>query len=382
MPFATPIPMPLPLDPAAADAARRLLIVRPSALGDVARSVFAAASIRASFPSVSVDWLVDRRYADAVSAHPAVHAVVPFDRSRRRSLPTLLRGLRAGGYDTVLDLQGLARSAVFTRWTGARRRYGHASAREGAWLAYRPRVGRWPWQDGGSGSGTEPQGQTSTGEHAVHAVQRLLCAAGIEPLRDPRLYPPDEGEARARAAGVPRGPGVLAVAPTAQWGSKQWPIECWIELARAVVPSCFERLLVVAAPHEQDRVRPLLDAVPGAVAPSLGVGGAMAAIRGAGLLVGNDSAPLHLAVGLGVATVSLFGPTDPGRVGPINFWGATPAGMLSPTRHRVLRAPPPPGLANAASADRAYRRLRDDDTWMRGLPVAAVRAAVEAAAPA
>ena len=367
MPLPTAIPTPLPLDPAAPDAARRLLIVRPSALGDVARSVFAAASVRASFPSVEVHWLVDRRFADVVAAHPAVDAVVPFDRRRKRSLWGLLKRLRGGGYDTVIDLQGLARSAAFTWWTRAGRRYGHADAREGAWLAYRPRVAGPAWA-GGSGG------------HAVHDVERLLCAAGVEPVRDPRLYPPAAGVAEAAASGVPRGPGVLALAPTARWGSKCWPMPRWVALARALVPSRFERLLVVAAPHEQARVRPLLGAVPGAgvaACPELSVGGTMAAIGGAGLLVGNDSAPLHLAVGLGVPTVSLFGPTEPSRVGPINFWGQTPAGRLTPETHRVLRAPAPPGVE--AGGGRGYRSLGDDDAWMRGLPLDAVVAAAEAA---
>jgi ADP-heptose:LPS heptosyltransferase len=99
------------------------------------------------------------------------------------------------------------------------------------------------------------------------------------------------------------------------------------------------------------------------VFPRTTVGQSMAVIAGADLVVCNDSAPLHLAVGLDRPTVSLFGPTDPAAVGPYDW---------SPrdTRHLVLRP------SEAQGQTYQYRRHRDDDTLIRKLSMERVRAAV------
>ena len=126
--------------------APRILIVRPSALGDVSRTVGCAVELRRQFPQAEIHWLVARAFADVVRHHPAVDAVVLFDRAGLRKFGrswratrdglAFARQLRRAGYDRVYDLQGLFRSGLFTRLTGAPYRCGFANSREGAAMFY------------------------------------------------------------------------------------------------------------------------------------------------------------------------------------------------------------------------------------------------------
>lgn len=331
---------------------KRILMVRPSALGDVARTVGCLATLRRAYPRAEVHWLVNRAFADAVRHHPMLNDVVRFERHRAGSLPALMASLRRSGYDLVVDLQGLARSGLLTWCTRAGRRVGFADAREMGWLGYnvRHRV-------------------DASVVHTVDRMHGLLAADGLTVEPDLRLYVGDEDaawrDAWAAEQGVTAG-GYACVAPTAQWGCKCWPVERYTELARRLAehPATAGRVVVLAAPHEHARLSPLIDALgERAVLPETTVGRLMAVIQGAAVLVCNDSAPLHLAVGLDRPTVSLFGPTDPAKVGPYVWTG-------QPDRHRVLRA------AGAAGQTFNYRAHRDDDTLIAEVPTDQVWQAV------
>ena len=350
--------MPPPPSPATAPHPRspqRVLIVRPSALGDVSRTVPCLVALRHALPKAQIDWLVNTAFADAVSAHPMLNDVIPFNRQNPRSIPGLLRRLRAQRYDLVIDLQGLARSGLFTRATGAARRIGFANAREGAWLAYNEKH-------------DQPRDL-----HTVDRMRGLLNAAGFPGPADLTLYVP-AAAARDVAAATANWKGPYAcLAPTARWGCKCWPVERFAAVgADALASGRVQRLVVVASPQERRRVQAgFAAALPADLRdrvtyPDTHVSTLMAWIAGARALLGNDSAALHLAVGLNRPTVSLFGPTDPARVGPCR-WTPTHAPAAE---HRVIRAPGTEGRTIK------YRRHKDDDTLMRDIQIATVRDAL------
>jgi len=336
----------------------RVLLIRPSALGDVSRTVPCLVALRHALPHAHIDWLVNASFADAVAAHPMLDGVVPFDRQHPRAIPALLRRLRAQRYGLVVDLQGLARSGLFTRATGAGRRIGFANAREGAWLAYNEKHA------------------LPRSLHTVDRMRGLLDAAGFPGPADLTLYVP--AAAALAVAGVTAAwdgnldGGYACLAPTARWGCKCWPVERFAAVgADALSTGRVDRLVVVASPRERDGVRgAFADALPAGLRdrvlyPDTDVGTLMAWIAGARALLGNDSAALHLAVGLNRPTVSLFGPTDPARVGPCRWTPDT----VPAAKHVVIRAPGTVGRTIK------YRRCKDDDTLIRGIELGDVREA-------
>ena len=293
---------------------RKILILRPSALGDVCRTVPLAVSLKRAFPSAELHWLVQRGFEDAVSAHPAVDAVIPFPRTEatlanlinkpraRGQLAEMLRRLRPEHrFDIAIDAQGLLRSGLFTRFTGARVRIGERHAREGAHLAYTHRVR------------IDPQ------THAVDRMLALLDPLNITPIDDIKLHTPAHARHTAEPL-LPEEPYAV-VAPTARWEGKRWPIERFISITRHLTDERNLRVAVVASNTERTQCAPLLNAFAGdhRVADLVGrttVGQLMAIIEHAAIVIANDSAALHIAAGFDRPLIGLFGTTRPSRVGP------------------------------------------------------------------
>jgi lipopolysaccharide heptosyltransferase I len=286
----------------------RILLVKPSALGDVCRSMPALASVRAAFPQAEIDWFVQDDFVDAVRAHPALRAVVPFPRRawKRWWTPASVRGvvglrrqIRDAGYDLVFDLQGLLRSAIFAQAAGGARRVAWRDAREGSgWLASERHARR-------------------GGPDATEVMLALLEDAGVPALRDPRMHVPETARqawrAQRDAMELHR---YVALAPTSRWSAKRWPAERWRALAERLA-SRGTRVVLLGAGSERDQVRACMPK-EGAVdlCGTLSLGAWLAAIEGADAVVANDSAATHAAVGLGRPLVAIYGATDPAAVGP------------------------------------------------------------------
>jgi heptosyltransferase-1/heptosyltransferase-2 len=278
-------------------------------MGDVARTVPALASLRAAFPEARIDWLVQNGFEPVVGNHPALSNVITFPKKhlvaalkqlRLGPLRTFTRSLRETGYDMVFDLQGLARSGYLAWASGAPLRFGQANARELGWLGYNRRV------------------HVSNDVHVVERMLRIVALAGVTPLHDMRLYTSDAH--RAWAVATLGTPAPVVLAPTSAWASKQWPAERFVALAEAMLARG-HRVAIIGGPGEEAKVRPLVELAGRRpeVLNLIGrtsVGQMMAAIQHAALLVGNDSAALHMAVGFSRPMVALLGATVVGRGGP------------------------------------------------------------------
>lgn len=286
---------------------KRILIIRPSALGDVARSVPLAAALAGWWPDARIDWLVNAPYADVVRAHPAISDVIPFDRkgmgaSTRKfdtgPLRAFLRDLRSRRYDLVIEAQGLFRSGVFAWATRAQARIGFADAREFGWLGVNRRVHVDP---------------------SLHTVDRMLALLGpleINTSRpDMRLYAPPEAQDIIQQDSQ-LAPPFVVIAPTSLWPGKRWPIGRHAEIASRLRQKNMG-VVVIGAPGEREQCEPLLE-IPGVIdrVGSTTVGEMMAIIERSKAVIASDSAALHIAVGFDRPTVALFGPTDTRKVGP------------------------------------------------------------------
>src|SRR5438034_3637155 len=106
----------------------RVLLVRLGALGDVVHAIPVAAALRRAFPAARIDWLVSAKHRAILDLVPIIdRRLVINDRSLTRdgpsgtSLLAAVAELRRGRYDVALDLQGLLKSAVLARSSGAPR---------------------------------------------------------------------------------------------------------------------------------------------------------------------------------------------------------------------------------------------------------------------
>src|SRR5206468_2895948 len=116
----------------------RILLVRLGALGDVVHAIPVAAALRRAFPDARIDWLVSAKHREILDLVPVIDRRLVIndrgDASGGSSFLAAMRELRAARYDVAIDLQGLIKSAVLARSSGAAHVIGFSSryAREAA----------------------------------------------------------------------------------------------------------------------------------------------------------------------------------------------------------------------------------------------------------
>ena len=283
---------------------RRILVLRRRALGDLLLTLPAVRALAESYPAARVDLLVDVPLVPVVRGLPYVHGVVPFPdqastpRGRTRALLALFAAVRRAGYDLVVDTLGTPRTAQLAFWSGAPVRAGFAI-----------RGRRWAY------TVTVPRSDAKRPVYMRDAFLELAAAVGAT-TRDLSFAPAGGDVAEPLPASTSPGAAALAgprvaIAPGATWPAKAWPLPHYAALATLLVERLDARVTVFWGPGEEARADAIVAAEPRATkAPPGDVAALARRLRAHDLLVSTDSGARHVAVGAGLATVGLFGPTD------------------------------------------------------------------------
>jgi len=288
--------------------AERVLVIRLGALGDVVRTRFAFAGIRALYPRAQLDWLVeDRASAGLIGLSGLDEAViVPRKRLRARhpfvalrTVREFVRELRARSYDLSIDFHGMFRGAFLPYAAGIPMRVGYDRpfAKEGSerLLTHRLRVG---------------PAHLSRFERNAALVHYLGGEVPYAPaplvLDDATLELPDLPE-----------PFVLIHPGTSPKTSyKRWETEHFAAVARMLRERAGLTSLVAfgPVPGEQAAAHEVVAKAGGAAALAPPTGSLvefLCLLRRATIFIGCDSGPMHLASLARTPVVAIFGPTDP-----------------------------------------------------------------------
>jgi lipopolysaccharide heptosyltransferase I len=288
-----------------------ILIVRLGALGDIVHTIPAAAALRAAMPEARIDWIVDARHRPLVELVTVVDRVVTLDARTLRAWTDAVRQLRMVAYDAALDFQGLMKSAMIARASGARRVAGFS-----IWHL-REKTAR-PFYSETGDSSDAPE---NADEHVIRKNLRLLRVVGIESSRVEFPLAHVESAASARVLRTVGATPFALINPGAAWPNKQWPAERYGEVAAFLrhvrrLPS-----VVLWGPGEEALAAAVVRASSGAavLAPPTDIVDLVDLCRRAALIVSGDTGPLHLAAAVGTPVVAIMGPTAPARNGP---WSA------------------------------------------------------------
>lgn len=273
---------------------QRILIIKPTALGDVAQACLIVPQIKELWPNAHLSWIVDSAYRPILDLCPEVDEIIEFPRKKWRTrwpiyeIAEWSRKLREAKFDIALDLQGLARSGWMTWATRAKRRIGLASAREFAWLSYTEKVK----------------------DSAVHAVDRYRQAVSqlIGQALKENTYSKLQAPQPSTLIPYPY-ESYIVLHPYSMWATKLWPWERYEKLAYALPNKKFVMIgsgpfFPVTAPNILD----LRDKTP--------LSELLSILAHAESVVSTDSGPAHLAAAFGKKVVSIFGATDPSRTAP------------------------------------------------------------------
>ncbi|WP_312594095.1 lipopolysaccharide heptosyltransferase I [Stutzerimonas nitrititolerans] len=284
----------------------RVLLIKTSSLGDVVHTLPALTDAQRAIPGIQFDWVVEEGFAEIPAWHPAVAQVIPvaIRRWRKNLWQTLRSGewrrfkarLRETRYDLVIDAQGLLKSAWLTRYVKAPvAGLDCDSARE-------PLASRF----------YDRRYAVPRDQHALERVRQLFAQAlGYELPQGIGDY----GLDRTQLATPGEEPYLLFLHGTT-WPSKHWPEAYWRELAERMSAFGWAIRLPWGNVEEKARAERIAEGIAGAsVLPRLNLGGVAKVVAGARACVAVDTGLGHLAAALDVPSISLYGPTLPGRVG-------------------------------------------------------------------
>ena len=325
---------------------RKILVIKPSSLGDVVHSLPFLSALHSCFPAAAIHWVVARGNEGLLEGNPVISKLWIIDKDGwkdpgriKRTLSEITgitASLRKEKFDMVIDLQGLMRSGLIAKATGSPVRVGFSESREGSRLFYTHKV---------------------RGGRGVHAVDRYLkvaralgCTIEEACFSMPRISEPE------RITQIQDRLGEYAVmVPGARWHTKQWPAERFARIASVLGI----RSVIVGSSADSETAK-LIEAASGDEALSMAgetdIRDLICLIKGAKFMITNDSGPMHIAAACGVPVIAIFGPTSPVLTGPYG------------SGHIIVRAP--------ADCSPCRKRECDDMKCMKEITMEQVMEAV------
>jgi lipopolysaccharide heptosyltransferase I len=291
----------------------RFLIVRLGALGDIVHAIPVAAALRREHPRARIDWLVSGKHREILELLPSIdQRVVVRDRSGGggASVASAIQAIRRTRYEVAIDLQGLIKSAMIARLSGAARVIGFNKryARERLATMFYTDV----HDPGGEGLYAP-----SEKRHVVEINLGLLRLLGIDsaPAEFPLAARPSDAAREIAEATSGR---YALLNPGAAWPNKRWPPARLAGLAAALRDRRNLKSVILWGPGELELAEQVVASAGGAamLSPQTSIADLVALARGAAVLVSGDTGPTHLAAAVGTPIVGIYGPTRPERNGP------------------------------------------------------------------
>jgi len=295
---------------------KNILIVKPSALGDIIMALPALSALRKSFPQTRISWLVRPEFADILRENPFVDEVILFDRKflgkawynikALSAIFSLIRKLRNRHFDLTVDLQGLFRTAGLCWLSGCRKRFGMADGREFATVFYTDKV--------------------TLGNDSIHMVDYYLKVAqeaggDISQIDFAIAENPQADRAvddLLQKNNLTRDNYVILM-PGSTHKDKCWPIERFAAVADKIKNEFGISVVAIGSSSEKGLCDELNAAAKTQVVNLAGltsISELVSLVRSAKLAITNDTGPGHIAIALGVEVVFLFGPSNHTRIGP------------------------------------------------------------------
>ncbi|MEE8483733.1 MAG: lipopolysaccharide heptosyltransferase I, partial [Nitrospinota bacterium] len=300
----------------------KLLIVKISSLGDIIHTVAFVNHLRKSVNGLVIDWIVNDAYAELVESIEGVNRVWKFKRGKWgkgwwrpetiSEIASMISEIRAEKYDVCLDLQGLFRSGIIARFSGAGKWAGFSNAREGAAHFYDIKID----------PGKKP--------HAVDVLFEALGLFGVEPPQKPDFSFTISENARAKVKASLSDAGIggkyIVFHMGARWPTKMWPRHYWNELTNLIAEKTGMPIVFTGSKSDISIIEKTVEKTVEKTAmkekraynmagrfslPELA-----ALLKNSALMVTVDSGPMHMAAAFSTPIVAIFGPTSPDKTGP------------------------------------------------------------------
>ncbi len=281
----------------------KVCIVKLSAMGDIIHAMVALQFIKQELPDSQIDWVVEAGFTDVLQNNPHIDNILKVNlksikkkKSEIFSQYKLLKQYSKNNYDIVIDAQGLLKSAIVSKIIGAKiiSGFDKNSIREAiASIFYNKKVSI-PYDantiDRNATVICEPLGIIATTQKIVDKEKFLFSSSLVEDL--PETF------------------NLFVIGST--WESRNYPKEKFVEIADTLQVQTF---IVWGSEEEHEKAlwmkeqSKYLNVLPRGSLDELKY-----VISKCKLLIGNDTGPTHMAWGLNIPSITIFGPTPTNRV--------------------------------------------------------------------
>lgn len=292
----------------------KILIIKPSSLGDIIHTLPALRALRARYPKAWIAWLVKQEWQDLLVGHPDLSQVISVGSGWVAWVDTAIR-LRSMKFDVAVDFQGLFRTGMMSKLSGAPMRVGFADGREGSPMCYThrvklplPAVPSWRLMD-------------------MHAVDRNLLivkSVGAD-ISHPRFVLPDADPECQQAltllqdSGWIPGEPVVAMAPLTRAEIKNWPLGSFLQTAKILRHQYHCWIVLLGTASQQWIGEKFRSEIGSHCIDLLGkttLRQLAPLIQRMNCVIANDSAVMHIAAAVGIPVIAMMGPTNPRSTGP------------------------------------------------------------------
>lgn len=294
----------------AAFAPRSILVCQLRQIGDALLMTPVLELLKKRFPHAGVHVLTEKKCVPVLANNPFLDRIWPIDKA---ALPTLVheiayyRSVAAHGFDLVVDLQQTPRCRWVVLFSRAAVRLTHTPPWYLRWLYTHWTRPAKVYASAMKAAVLEPLGVTWQGERPLLALTAEEDAAAAVYLADLGLMPEHT---------------LVAVDATHRRATRRWPAAHYAALMEAAAAERPDlRFLILYGPGEEGIVREIRGVGDRAdhILPAgrlLSLREMAACVGRAAMLIGNCSAPRHIAVAVGTPTLSIQGATSPGWVFP------------------------------------------------------------------
>ncbi|MEO6587990.1 MAG: lipopolysaccharide heptosyltransferase I [Pyrinomonadaceae bacterium] len=297
----------------------KILIVKLSSIGDIIHTLPALAAIRRALPSAEISWVAESRSAEILRGNEFLKNLIEVDTRSLRGGKIIekilldagrqIKNLRVSDFDIAIDFQGLLKSASIARVSKAKKRFGFD--RE----SLREPLSRFLLTD----TVKIEKGFNVIRKNLELAEKALNIKVPTENFEFP-IFTGDEHKREAEEIINQTGENFAILNPAGGWETKLWQAEKFGKLADKLWEENNLFSIVATAPNETELAERALKVNKSGkifhAAPSLK--GFYELAKRAGVYVGGDTGPTHLAVAANAPVVGIFGPTDWQRNGSPN----------------------------------------------------------------
>lgn len=303
---------------------RKILIINPFGIGDVLFTTPIIHTLKDKFKDVKIGYLCNRRTADLLEGNPYINYVFVYERDefeaiRKKSFFAWLKNIlgflnqiKKEHFDLALDFSLNTQYGFFSWLAGIKERIGYNFKNRGGFLTQKvPLIG---YSD----------------RHIVEYYAALLKYLGIDlKYRKLELYLKAEDLKRTEELlakeGLRQSDLLVGIIPGAgrSWGRdaylKHWPAENFARLADKIIENYQAKIIIMGDYFEKEIAKNIIGGMRHEAVDFSGmmtIGGLAALLSKVNLVITNDGGPMHMAVALGIKTVSVFGPVDERVYGP------------------------------------------------------------------